>query len=66
VIQAEEAAKLYVMRKSQVQGTDYEVHTKDWFHLADTESLNSMNIKKSTPYKYSQTAAKASMGWEPV
>jgi hypothetical protein len=62
VIKAEEAAKLYIMRKSQVQGTEYEVQPKDWLHPADTESLDNMNSKKSTPYKYSQTATKASTG----
>jgi hypothetical protein len=29
VIKAEEAAKLHIMRKSQVHGTDYEVQPKD-------------------------------------
>jgi hypothetical protein len=37
VIKAEEAAKLYsIIRKSQVQGIDYEVQPKDWLHPANT------------------------------
>ena len=35
VIKAKEAAKLYIMRKSQFQGTDYELQPKDWLHPAD-------------------------------
>jgi hypothetical protein len=36
-IKSDEAAKLYsIMRKSQVQGTDYEVQPKDWIHPANT------------------------------
>jgi ribonuclease HI len=37
VIKKDEAAKLYsIMRKSQVQGTDYEVQPNDWLHPANT------------------------------
>ena len=36
VIKAEEAAKLYIMRKSRDHVTDYEVPSKDWLHPADS------------------------------
>jgi len=37
VIKAEKVAKLYsIMRKSQVQGIDYEVQPKDWLNPANT------------------------------
>jgi hypothetical protein len=58
VIKAEEAAELYIMRKSQVHEADYEVQPKDWFHPADSESVNKMSML----YKFSQTAARASTG----
>jgi dUTPase len=36
VIKAEEAAKLYIMRKSQDHVIDYEVPPKDWLHPTDS------------------------------
>ena len=36
MIKAEEAAKLYTMRKSQVHEIDHEVQPKDWLHPADS------------------------------
>jgi len=68
VIKAEEAAKLYsIMRKSQVQGIDYEAQPKDWLHPANTIRITEQHEnKKSTSYKYAQMAAKASTGWELV
>jgi hypothetical protein len=60
VIKAEEEAKICnIMRKSQVHEIDHEVQPKDWLHPADSESQNNMT---STPYKYSQTAVRASTG----
>jgi hypothetical protein len=39
VIKAEEVAKLYIMRKSQVQEIDYEVQPKDWLHPAGSVKI---------------------------
>jgi len=36
VIMAEEAAKLYIMRESQVHEIDHETQPKDWLHPADS------------------------------
>ena len=62
VIKAEETATIYSLtRKRQVHNIDHEVQPKDWLHPADSELPNK---KLSTPYKYLQTAARASTGLE--
>jgi hypothetical protein len=35
MIKAEEAAKIYIMRKSKALEIDHEVQPKDWLHPAD-------------------------------
>ena len=59
---AEEAAKLYdIMRKSQVHEIEHEVQPNDWLHPADSVRITEQQDEHAM-YKYSQTAARTSMG----
>jgi hypothetical protein len=61
VIEVEEAAKLYnTMRNNQAHEIDHEVTRKTGF--TQQIRFESQVNKTSTLYKYSQTAARASMG----
>ena len=53
-----------IMRKSQAHAIDHEVQPKDWHHPADSVRIKEKHDEQA--FKYSLTAAKASMALEPA
>jgi len=58
VIKAKEAAKLYIIKKSQVHEIDHDIQPKAWHHSADSESLNNKITRYTNIYRRQQEAAR--------